>query len=242
MSVMLSRMITLTAGTLYPAYKSYKAVRTKDVREYVKWMMYWIVFAIYCFVETLADILIAFWFPFYYQLKIVFVFWLLSPWTKGASILYRKWIHPTLAKHEKGIDAMLDQAKSESYNQVVRLGSRTLLCARDIVAEAAVRGQQQLVNQLQRSYSANDVNQQGGGGRMTVSMGGMAEIEEIDGASDHEHEIARHDDDPAMDLMDDGEQHQPVRPRHRRSRSRSRTLEGGENEYATMPRRNPRRH
>ncbi|RCN52772.1 TB2/DP1, HVA22 family [Ancylostoma caninum] len=90
MSVVLSRIVTLTAGTLYPAYRSYKAVRTKDVREYVKWMMYWIVFAIYTFVETLADIFISFWFPFYYQLKIVFVIWLLSPWTKGASILYRK--------------------------------------------------------------------------------------------------------------------------------------------------------
>ncbi|EPB68364.1 TB2/DP1, HVA22 family [Ancylostoma ceylanicum] len=75
MSVVLSRIVTLTAGTLYPAYRSYKAVRTKDVREYVKWMMYWIVFAIYTFVETLADIFISFWFPFYYQLKIVFVIW-----------------------------------------------------------------------------------------------------------------------------------------------------------------------
>uniref|UniRef100_A0A1I7XAZ2 Receptor expression-enhancing protein n=1 Tax=Heterorhabditis bacteriophora TaxID=37862 RepID=A0A1I7XAZ2_HETBA len=124
MSAVLSRFVTLTAGTLYPAYRSYKAVRTKDVREYVKWMMYWIVFAIYCFVETLADVFIAFWFPFYYQLKIVFVFWLLSPWTKGASILYRKWIHPTLAKHEKDIDALLDQAKSESYNQKYNLTDR----------------------------------------------------------------------------------------------------------------------
>ena len=57
-------------------------------------------------------------FPFYFQLKIVFIVWLLSPWTKGASILYRKWIHPTLSKHEGNIDAMLEQAKSESYNQV----------------------------------------------------------------------------------------------------------------------------
>ncbi|KAE9419993.1 hypothetical protein Angca_005691 [Angiostrongylus cantonensis] len=150
MSVVLSRIVTLTAGTLYPAYRSYKAIRTKNVREYVKWMMYWIVFALYSFVETLADVFISFWFPFYYQLKIVFIIWLLSPWTKGASILYRKWIHPTLCKHEQDIDAMLEQAKSESYNQLVRLGSRSLLCARDIVAEAALRGQAQLVNKLQR--------------------------------------------------------------------------------------------
>uniref|UniRef100_F1LGI9 Receptor expression-enhancing protein n=1 Tax=Ascaris suum TaxID=6253 RepID=F1LGI9_ASCSU len=116
-SAVISRFVVLTAGTLYPAYRSYKAVRTKDVREYVKWMMYWIVFALFCFVETITDVIVSFWFPFYYELKIIFVFWLLSPWTKGASILYRKWVHPLLTKHEREIDQMLEQAKHESYNQ-----------------------------------------------------------------------------------------------------------------------------
>ena len=41
--------------------------------------------------------------PFYYELKILFVLWLLSPATKGASYLYRKFIHPQLAKREKVI-------------------------------------------------------------------------------------------------------------------------------------------
>ncbi|EYB84692.1 hypothetical protein Y032_0311g2129 [Ancylostoma ceylanicum] len=230
MSVVLSRIVTLTAGTLYPAYRSYKAVRTKDVREYVKWMMYWIVFAIYTFVETLADIFISFWFPFYYQLKIVFVIWLLSPWTKGASILYRKWIHPTLSKHEQDIDALLEQAKSESYNQLVRLGSRSLLCARDIVAEAAIRGQAQLVNQLQRSYSANDVNREREeDSRKRIHVEGIQELE--DETSDHERSGERQSGDEEM-----------PRRRTNRSRSRSRPLEGGENTYNTMPRRSTRRH
>lgn len=89
-SVLVSRVAILLAGTLYPAYRSYKAVKTKDVREYVKWMMYWIVFALFCVTETITDFIIAFWFPFYYELKVVFVLWLINPWTKGASILYRK--------------------------------------------------------------------------------------------------------------------------------------------------------
>ncbi|KHN89042.1 Uncharacterized protein T19C3.4 [Toxocara canis] len=157
-SAVISRFVVLTAGTLYPAYRSYKAVRTKDVREYVKWMMYWIVFALFCFVETVADVIVSFWFPFYYEFKIIFVLWLLSPWTKGASILYRKWVHPMLTKHEREIDHILEQAKHESYNQVVRLGSRGLLCAREVIATAALRGQAQLVQQLQRSYSTSDIN------------------------------------------------------------------------------------
>lgn len=61
-SAFLSRIVILIAGTLYPAYRSYKAVRTKDVKEYVKWMMYWIVFGLFYTGEAFADIFLAFWF------------------------------------------------------------------------------------------------------------------------------------------------------------------------------------
>ncbi|XP_023246300.1 uncharacterized protein LOC106647699 [Copidosoma floridanum] len=50
----------LVFGTLYPAYASYKAVRTKNVKEYVKWMMYWIVFALFTCAETFTDVFFSF--------------------------------------------------------------------------------------------------------------------------------------------------------------------------------------
>lgn len=40
-------------------------------------------------------------FPFYFELKIAFVIWLLSPYTKGSSVLYRKFVHPTLSNKER---------------------------------------------------------------------------------------------------------------------------------------------
>lgn len=40
-------------------------------------------------------------FPFYYEIKIILVIWLLSPATKGSSILYRKFVHPTLSSREQ---------------------------------------------------------------------------------------------------------------------------------------------
>ena len=40
-------------------------------------------------------------FPFYYELKIIVVLWLLSPATQGSSILYRKFVHPVLVKREQ---------------------------------------------------------------------------------------------------------------------------------------------
>ncbi|CAJ0578551.1 unnamed protein product, partial [Mesorhabditis spiculigera] len=234
-SVALSRFVVLTCGTLYPAYRSFKAVRTKDVREYVKWMMYWIVFALFIFIESIADLFVSFWFPFYYEAKILFVLWLLSPWTKGASILYRKWIHPALTKREKEIDALLDQAKSESYNQLVKIGSQSLVAARDIVAQAAIRGQAQIVQQLQRSVSAQDVNME-----ISERRRGKVDIQEIveEVDSDHERDDRHHRND------DEG-----VQVRRRSSRSRSRNRQGAGSSFeppedypATIPRRNPRRY
>lgn len=40
-------------------------------------------------------------FPLYYELKIAFVVWLLSPYTKGASLIYRKFLHPLLSSKER---------------------------------------------------------------------------------------------------------------------------------------------
>ncbi|KAI2549187.1 REEP4 isoform 1, partial [Pan troglodytes] len=52
-SWMICRLVVLVFGMLCPAYASYKAVKTKNIREYVsvgvwvRWMMYWIVFALF---------------------------------------------------------------------------------------------------------------------------------------------------------------------------------------------------
>lgn len=143
--------------------------------------------------------------------------------------MYRKWVHPTLNRHEKDIDALLESAKSESYNQLMRIGSQSLVYAKEVVAEAAVRGQQQLVNQLQRSYSANDV----GSEREVLSKRiDVMKIEELDENSDSE-------------LQNVQKSPRPRRRTGSRSRSRSRTIEttgGADSEYAaTIPRRTARK-
>ncbi|XP_026573129.1 receptor expression-enhancing protein 1 isoform X1 [Pseudonaja textilis] len=132
-SWIISRLVVLIFGTLYPAYYSYKAVKSKDIKEYVKWMMYWIIFALFTTAETFTDIFLC-WFPFYYELKIAFVAWLLSPYTKGSSLLYRKFVHPTLSSKEKEIDDCLVQAKGRSYDALMHFGKRGL----NVAATAAV--------------------------------------------------------------------------------------------------------
>jgi len=132
-------VISLGLGTLYPAYASYKAVRTKNVKEYVKWMMYWIVFALFTSIETFSDFFLSFWFPFYYEIKICFLIWLLSPATKGSSLLYRKFVHPQLLSREQKIDEMIVAAQTRSYDTAITLGQRGVRYVTGLIMDNAVR-------------------------------------------------------------------------------------------------------
>ncbi|XP_046809597.1 uncharacterized protein LOC111686151 isoform X2 [Lucilia cuprina] len=148
----------LTFGTLYPAYASYKAVRTKNVKEYVKWMMYWIVYAFFTCTETFTDIFLS-WFPFYYEVKVIIVLWLLSPATKGSSTLYRKFVHPMLTRREQEIDEYLNQAKERGYSAVLQLGSKGVNYATNVIMQTAIKGGGNLVQTIRRSYSLSDLSE-----------------------------------------------------------------------------------
>ncbi|XP_059687449.1 receptor expression-enhancing protein 4 isoform X4 [Gavia stellata] len=152
-SWMLSRVIVLVFGMLYPAYASYKAVKTKNIREYVRWMMYWIVFALFTATETFTDLLIS-WFPFYYEIKMAFVIWLLSPYTRGASLFYRKFVHPTLSRREKEIDTYIIQARERGYETMVRFGKRGLNMAATAAVQAAAKGSSRLLRSRIRKKAA----------------------------------------------------------------------------------------
>ncbi|CAB1337088.1 unnamed protein product [Coregonus sp. 'balchen'] len=130
-SWIISRMVVLAFGTLYPAYSSYKAVKTKNVKEYVKWMMYWIVFALFTTAETLTDLFMS-------------------------CVLYRKFVHPTLSNKEKEIDEYITQAKDRSYETMMRFGKRGLNLAATAAVTAASKGQGVLSEKL-RSFSMQDL-------------------------------------------------------------------------------------
>ncbi|XP_040340991.1 receptor expression-enhancing protein 3 [Herpailurus yagouaroundi] len=121
----------------------------------VRWMMYWIVFALYTVIETITDQTVA-WFPLYYELKIAFVIWLLSPYTKGASLIYRKFLHPLLSSKEREIDDYIVQAKERGYETVVNFGRQGLAFAATAAVTAAVKSQGAITERL-RSFSMHDL-------------------------------------------------------------------------------------
>ncbi|XP_040917313.1 receptor expression-enhancing protein 1 isoform X3 [Toxotes jaculatrix] len=119
-------------------------------------MMYWIIFALFTSVEVFSDMFLC-WLPFYYELKIAFVVWLLSPYTKGSSVLYRKFVHPTLSSKEKDIDDYICQAKDKSYDTLVHFGRKGLNVAATAAVMAATKGQGVLSDRL-RSFSMQDLS------------------------------------------------------------------------------------
>ncbi|XP_049763501.1 uncharacterized protein LOC126092109 isoform X4 [Schistocerca cancellata] len=121
-------------------------------------MMYWIVFALFSCAETFTDVFLSFWFPFYYEIKILLVLWLLSPATKGSSILYRKFVHPMLSRREQDIDEYIAKAKEQGYHTVLHLGTKGVNYATTVIMQTAIKGGGGLVQQLRRSYSLGDLS------------------------------------------------------------------------------------
>ena len=60
------------------------------VKEYVHWMTYWIVLAMTTIIEEITDVVFSCWFPFYIELKLLFLLWLISPVTRYSNEIRRR--------------------------------------------------------------------------------------------------------------------------------------------------------
>jgi receptor expression-enhancing protein 1/2/3/4 len=118
------RPLIQALGYLYPAFLSFKAIRDKNTREYVHWMMYWIVFAFFNCLEPLADMIIGCWLPFYQEAKLLFVIWLFAPITRGSSFLYRSLVHPRLLERAEVIDERLDYFQQQGVHALTRMKAK----------------------------------------------------------------------------------------------------------------------
>eukprot|EP00245_Coleochaete_scutata_P015046 TRINITY_DN655_c0_g1_i3.p1 TRINITY_DN655_c0_g1~~TRINITY_DN655_c0_g1_i3.p1 ORF type:complete len:159 (-),score=21.39 TRINITY_DN655_c0_g1_i3:51-527(-) len=130
------RPIGVCVGFVYPAYASYKALESKTTEAAAQWLTYWTVFSLFTVVEYLAGFLIA-WMPFYYLAKLAFILWLQLPQTKGAMLLYVRWVQPQLKLHEQEIDRVLEKGRHNAEINMRRVHERWAV---------AVFGKQNLVN------------------------------------------------------------------------------------------------
>lgn len=117
---MISRLLTILIGVLYPAYGSYRALKLSRYDEIKQWLVYWVVFAAFTICESFADFIIA-WIPLYREFKLLIVLWLVSPGTDGSSLLYGELIFPLLEQNEGKLLEMVANARNELYKHVGQL-------------------------------------------------------------------------------------------------------------------------
>ncbi|KAG0100587.1 receptor accessory protein 4 [Podila epicladia] len=101
------------AGSLYPAYASFKAINTGDNNRLTAWLMYWSVMGLFSIAEFVLDTFI-FWLPFYYEIKLLFVLWMILPQTQGSIFLYQAFVEPYLNQHEHEIDQTLKNIQKQA--------------------------------------------------------------------------------------------------------------------------------
>ncbi|XP_034102208.1 receptor expression-enhancing protein 3-like [Drosophila albomicans] len=135
---LLSRLMILSFGTLYPGYASYKAIRAKDVNECTKWLKYWITFAGFTCIEIITD-RILFWFPLYYEIKVILVLNLTSPTIEGSSALYSKLVQPMLELHEDEIDEYISHAHAIVYSTFRELSTKGASYAFDAIMQCGTK-------------------------------------------------------------------------------------------------------
>ncbi|TGZ70662.1 hypothetical protein CRM22_003079 [Opisthorchis felineus] len=158
LTALIGRTIIILFGVLHPSYRTYKAIKRRDYQEVVVLGMYWVVFGLFTTVELFTDMFLQ-WFPFYHEMKIVFVIWLVTPATSGYSLIYRRLIHPELSKRENEIDDAISKATEKGYTKVVEFGAKGLNYAAKTFITTALMGQDFLADQLRRrSASMSDLN------------------------------------------------------------------------------------
>jgi len=106
------QLICNLVGTAYPAFESFKALESGQHQLVRFWLTYWVVFSVIQLVETLWYYLLI-WFPMYYFLKLVLLFWLYLPSTHGAEKFYKWFIGPVLTRNRDHIDEAIQKSTKE---------------------------------------------------------------------------------------------------------------------------------
>merc|ERR1712057_145975 len=91
-------------GFVYPAYASFKSLESQNTNDDRLWLTYWVVYSCFCLIEGFLEYIL-FWVPFYYPIKLAFLFYLFLPQTQGAMQIYSKFLQPLLHPYVEIIDS-----------------------------------------------------------------------------------------------------------------------------------------
>ncbi|KAH7152488.1 TB2/DP1, HVA22 family-domain-containing protein [Dactylonectria estremocensis] len=91
------QLLTNLAGFVIPAYYSLGALFSANKEDDTQWLTYWVVFSLFTVVEGFVQVV--YWFPFYFVFKFIFLLWLSLPAFRGAELVFRSFLAPTLGRY-----------------------------------------------------------------------------------------------------------------------------------------------
>lgn len=109
-------LISNLVGTIYPTIATIKAIETPNKEDDFDWLVYWIVFGLFCVLENFVEFLLVF-IPFYYPVKVTFLLWCMLPRFNGSRYLYETILKPYYLSKANALDAALnenDEKKTET--------------------------------------------------------------------------------------------------------------------------------
>ena len=109
----LDKYITCLVGILLPTFFSIKAIESKEEDDDKLWLTYWTIYAVFSFLDLFVGWILKI-IPFYFIIKLVFLVWCFMPNTKGAIIVYDKFIKPFFLKNEGKFDRIVNKLLEKS--------------------------------------------------------------------------------------------------------------------------------
>ena len=104
----LDKYITCLVGILLPTFFSIKAIESKEEDDDKLWLTYWTIYAVFSFLDLFVGWILKI-IPFYFIIKLIFLVWCFMPNTKGAIIVYDKFIKPFFLKNESKFDKIVNK-------------------------------------------------------------------------------------------------------------------------------------
>jgi len=103
---LISNFMSAYFAFLLPCYSTFKALSHRPVSEpdLERLCMYWTVISAFVAFQYTAEWLIS-WFPFYFEIKTVFLLFLSLPQIQGSTFIYHNYLQPFFSKNETDLDA-----------------------------------------------------------------------------------------------------------------------------------------
>ena len=103
-----------SALLLLCGYKSFKAIDTKETKDDIKWLTFWLVYSVLAFAKSILD-MVSILIPLYNELNLAAIVYL--AFFGGAQLAFDL-LRPLIKQHESIIDAKLNEARSATQGAV----------------------------------------------------------------------------------------------------------------------------